>query len=254
MFLIILFFFTITFNSNLIRTEPSSVIEIIKFKSQNESLNKISTSQNFKSSDQNGMGQIVNLIFNFLSNQALNSERDDSIEKAQLVQSKNDLSLSSDCTCCDKLNETLTCKSCLTSCSCDCKIKTPLRNDKLDPSKPNFDVSINAYTLILSIGMPCLSIVMIICTLISLTYCCKSRIIGRRNVRSQENSENSNPLANPNISFIYVDFDSTNQSNKKEEPPNYNEIFSSSTQVDKLPTYNSFREKNAKIIDEQGKL
>lgn len=228
--------------------DSTSIIEIIKFKSNNSE--RVTTSQNFRNSDQNGMGQIINLIFSFLNSQALNSEIENS-EAKSLVQGTKELTISPECPCCERQNATFTCKNCTENCLCKCKPVVEQTTNDSDFSKTNFDVSINVYTLMLSIGMPCLSIVMIIFTLISLTYCCKSRFIGHSTSGSQVHTEATNAFENPNLSFVYVDFDENYQSNKKEEPPKYNEIFTSSQQVDKLPTYNSFREKIAKNINFQ---
>lgn len=232
-------------NSACVQSTP--MIEIIKFKS-NES-EKTSVSQNFRNQDQNGMGQIINLLFSFLNSQAINGQKS---EVNSLSSGTNDLS--TECICCEIQNLTSSnCKNCSENCSCRCKqviTNLPTPNDS-DLSHTNFDVSISIYTLMLSIGMPCLSIIMIIFTLISLTYCCKSRFINQSTSGSQVHTEATNPFENPNLSFVYVDFDENYQSNKKEEPPKYNEIFISSQQVDKLPTYNSFREKLAKNINFQ---
>lgn len=226
-------------------SNPTSIIEIIKFKSNDS--DKVVSSENYRDSDQNGMGQIINLIFNFLNSQAINNEKDNSEAKSFLKGSKN-LDISSEC---KTQNITFSCKNCSENCPCKCKQELLSEVNDSDLSNTNFDVSINMYTLMISIGMPCLSIVMIIFTLISLTYCCKSRFINQSNSGSQINNENTNVYENPNLSFVYVDFDENYQSYKKEEPPKYNEILSKSQQVDKLPTYNSFREKIAKNISFQ---
>jgi hypothetical protein len=49
--------------------------------------------------------------------------------------------------------------------------------------------------------------------------------------------------------IVYVDVDNRNVNQNKvfkennPPPPNYNELFRSATVVDRLPTYNSFRDK-----------
>jgi hypothetical protein len=66
---------------------------------------------------------------------------------------------------------------------------------------PGFDFSVSSYTFALSVGLPCVSIFMIICTLVSITYCCRSSGLGRRGsdeiMTSSEvmhNSESTNTL------------------------------------------------------------
>ena len=122
-----------------------------------------------------------------------------------------------------------------------------------DAESPNYEISLNFYTLILSIGLPCISILMMICTLISLVYCCKLRSKNTSNTSNREaaSNETHNDGGNTNLSFIYVDVDaqygSANSERRKYdgEPPKYNEIFTKSRQIDKLPTYKSFRQKNS---------
>jgi hypothetical protein len=127
----------------------------------------------------------------------------------------------------------------------------------------NYEISLNFYTLILSIGLPCISILMIICTLISFAYCCKLRSVNNRSrsAAAAENTIDRNgcQLGNTNLSFIYVDVDAENgttavnddgvsgasASRKYDgEPPKYNEIFQKSRNLDRLPTYKSFKEKS----------
>lgn len=228
--------------------DPASIIEIIKFKSNGS--NKAVVNENYPDSDQNGMGQILNLIFSFLNSQAINSEIDTNESKSFSKGSKES-DFSSECLCCEAQNVTFPCKNCSENCSCKCSQGLLSIVGDSDLSNTNLDVSINIYTLMISIGMPCLSIVMIIFTIISLTYCCKSKFLNESTSGPQGHTENRNVFENPNLSFVYVDFDENYQSSKKEEPPKYNEILTKSQQVDKLPTYNSFREKLAKNISFQ---
>lgn len=122
-------------------------------------------------------------------------------------------------------------------------------------NQSQFDMTFNFYTLMLSIGLPCLSVLMIVCTLASFAYCCKYRNMESSSNRdaSQSSSSTANEIAggNTNLSFIYLDMDRDDRRKYQDDPgpPKYNEIFQKSRQpADKLPTYKSFREKSKQLF------
>jgi hypothetical protein len=127
-----------------------------------------------------------------------------------------------------------------------------ITNDPLGAefSDLNYEITLNFYSLMLSIGLPCLVILMIMLSLVGLAYCYRrfNNIRNRRNNSNRDINSRGSPgcestFANTNLSFIYTDIDAENSRKINEEPPKYNEIFQKSQQVDKLPTYKSFRAK-----------
>jgi hypothetical protein len=196
-------------------------------------------------------------------------------------------------TCCKNSNISTSlfiCYNCQSSdineCPCNCnssiifnkndygngKQSTRLPDDTKNSNEfATYDFSLNSYTFALSIGLPCISILFIICSLIGITYCCRSST----NTHSSHLAHNSsNQHLNVNdinringqldsngaLSVIYVDLDEQNTTNEttptktlKENmppPPTYHELFRSRT-VDRLPTYNSFRQKLSRLTKQQ---
>lgn len=143
----------------------------------------------------------------------------------------------------------LICNKCDLYCPCKCNSKRLIAETTIPPTSlqsqltqpvTSSDVSFSAYTLILSIGLPSVSIILIICTLLSITYCCKPRPL-----RNADNStvNNGSPVSVSNLSLVYINLDENNNNvNKivKEPPPKYSDYIKSSF-VDKLPSYKSFR-------------
>ena len=150
----------------------------------------------------------------------------------------------------DCCNDVVVCSSnCNSYCPCQCLNQknvvsqtnfSPTSSIKPSQSILSTEVSFSAYTLILSIGLPSVSIILIICTLLTITYCCKSR-----SSSDGSNFNNDVPISVSNLSLVYINLDENNNNNNnlpKEPPPKYSEYIKSSI-VDKLPSYRSFRTK-----------
>ncbi len=155
------------------------------------------------------------------------------------------------------------CNKCDNYCPCLCKSKGNAFAGSIIPSAPNqqqqqqqikpsqmsisSDISFSAYTLILSIGLPSITIILIICTLLSITYCCKSTTTSNDN----DNINNNNPpLSVSNISLVYINLDENEKNSSKEQPPKYSDYVNGGV-IDKLPSYQSFRN-NTKKMNETG--
>jgi hypothetical protein len=241
-----------------------------------------------------------NIILSLLNNRTLNSlidsrenaENEPSVETGdnfllptsylQLTSMYKNCSAKLQSECCASISDmnsknfSFVCYQCEnnTDCPCLCNlalisftsnsnmIVNPVLGGDLDEAdNSSYEISLNFYTLILSIGLPCISILMIICTLISFAYCCKLRSVSS-SLSSGEPSDSDRHgchLGNTNLSFVYVDIDAENSphgcdqtaigmsdaSRKYDgEPPKYAEIFQKSRQLDRLPTYKSFKEKS----------
>ena len=159
------------------------------------------------------------------------------------------------------------CDVCEEPCPCLCTQKRSITESSVSPSisqpltqpaTASESISFSAYTLILSVGLPSVSIILIICTLLSITYCCKPRPIRASDINSTANNEPAVSVSN--LSLVYINLDENNNGNlgdsttnlnstknPKEPPPKYSDYIKSSF-VDKLPSYKSFR---GKKIDQQ---
>ncbi len=84
--------------------------------------------------------------------------------------------------------------------------------------------------------MPTIAVLMLICTVFSITWC-RRPTVERSDINQLTANDHSVSISN--ISEVYDDIDSKRS---REPPPKYSEIFKNSI-VDKLPTYKSFREK-----------
>jgi hypothetical protein len=142
--------------------------------------------------------------------------------------------------CCN--NGGICSSQCNSDCPCQCpNWKNVVNQTNVSPIKTpsilSTEVSFSAYTLILSIGLPSVSIILIICTLLTITYCCKSR-----SSNDSSNFNNDVPISVSNLSLVYINLDENNNNNNitKEPPPKYSDYIKSSI-VDKLPSYKSFR-------------
>ena len=137
------------------------------------------------------------------------------------------------------------CVRCVTGCPCACgenkqakfvRLSQNLTTAAYSSTSSNNDL-VNSYGIILSVGLPSVGLLLIICMLVLANFVHKRSIRGM-NAASANQAADSDPAAIyvSNMSLVYLD----GNSETKEPPPNYKSIKKSSL-VDKLPTYDSFR-------------